>query len=434
MRRDEMVDNRVETRMIGKIVRDRAFAIITSDPVKEYMGSTPKCTTCNYHHPPEKPCRVCTSFHRFRHIAMDFRVGPRMVNPINARNPAAAQGVCFECEWTDHYKAACPRLIISPKQRGNRPNQALAIDGGQGSRNNDNQARVRAFMLGAEEARQDPNIMTGTFTLNNHYAMTLFDSGAYFSFVSTAFLTLLDIVPSNLGFSYEIKIASCQLVEISKVIRGSKFEIEGHIFDIDLIPFGHGSFDLIIGMDWLSKHKTEIVCHEKVVRIPLPNSETLRVFGERLKEKVRHLMSTKAKEKKLKDITVMRKFSEAEVGERQLIGPELVQETTKKILQIKDRIKTTRDRQKSYVDKRRKPLEFKEGYHVMLKVVPWKGVVRFRKKGKLAPRFVGPFEITERIGSVAYRLRLPQELNNVHDTFYVSNLKKCLANPTLQIP
>ncbi|GKD89419.1 hypothetical protein Tco_1364926, partial [Tanacetum coccineum] len=92
------------------------------------------------------------------------------------------------------------------------------------------------------------------------------------------------------------------------------------------------------------------------------------------------------------------------------------------------------DCQKSYADKRRKPLEFSEGDHVLLKVSPWKGVVRFRKKGKLAPRYVGLFEITERIGPVAYRLRLPQELNGVHDTFHMSNLKKCLADPTLQIP
>ncbi|GKA79841.1 putative reverse transcriptase domain-containing protein [Tanacetum coccineum] len=117
-----------------------------------------------------------------------------------------------------------------------------------------------------------------------------------------------------------------------------------------------------------------------------------------------------------------------------LIGPEIVHETTKKISQIKERLKTALDRQKSYADKRRNPLEFKEGEHVMLKVAPWKGVVHFGKKGKLAPRFVGPFEITERIGKVAYRLRLPQELSNVHDTFHMSNLKKCLADPTLQVP
>ncbi|GJZ04341.1 putative reverse transcriptase domain-containing protein [Tanacetum coccineum] len=124
----------------------------------------------------------------------------------------------------------------------------------------------------------------------------------------------------------------------------------------------------------------------------------------------------------------------AEVGEGQLIGPELVQETTEKISQIKDRLKVAHDHQKSYADKRMKPLEFSVGDYVLLKVSPWKGVVRFGKKGKLAPRFVGPFEIIEKVGPVAYMLDLPEELNGVHDTFHVSNLKKCLADPTLQVP
>ncbi|GKC40556.1 reverse transcriptase domain-containing protein [Tanacetum coccineum] len=123
-----------------------------------------------------------------------------------------------------------------------------------------------------------------------------------------------------------------------------------------------------------------------------------------------------------------------EVGESQLIGPELVQETTEKIFQIQERLKTARSRQKSYADKRRKPLEFKVGDRVLLKVSPWKGVVRFGKKGKLAPRYVGPFEIVECVGPVAYRLKLPQELSYVHDTFHVSNLKKCLAEPDVQVP
>ncbi|GJZ64254.1 putative reverse transcriptase domain-containing protein [Tanacetum coccineum] len=122
----------------------------------------------------------------------------------------------------------------------------------------------------------------------------------------------------------------------------------------------------------------------------------------------------------------------AEVGEGHLIRPELVQETTEKISQNKDRLKVVRDRQKSYADKRRKPLEFSVGEYVLLKVSPWKGVVCFKKKGKLAPRFVGSFEITERIGPVAYRLDLPEELDGVHDTFHVSNLKKCLVDPTLE--
>ncbi|GJV20511.1 putative reverse transcriptase domain-containing protein [Tanacetum coccineum] len=124
----------------------------------------------------------------------------------------------------------------------------------------------------------------------------------------------------------------------------------------------------------------------------------------------------------------------AEVGEGQLIGPELVQETTKKISQIKDRLKAMRDRQKSCVDKRRKPLEFNVSEYVLLKVSSWKGVVRFGKNGKLVPRFVGPFEIIEKVGLVAYRLRLPKELNGIHDTFHVWNLNKCLTDPTLQVP
>ncbi|GKA70759.1 hypothetical protein Tco_0776898 [Tanacetum coccineum] len=124
----------------------------------------------------------------------------------------------------------------------------------------------------------------------------------------------------------------------------------------------------------------------------------------------------------------------AEIGESSLIGPELVQETTDKVVLIKEKLKAARDRQKSYADNRRKPLEFEVGDRVMLKVSPWKGVIRFGKKGKLAPRYVGPFEILERIGPVAYRLRLPEELSGVHDTFHVSNLKKCLADAILHVP
>ncbi|GJY89994.1 putative reverse transcriptase domain-containing protein, partial [Tanacetum coccineum] len=104
------------------------------------------------------------------------------------------------------------------------------------------------------------------------------------------------------------------------------------------------------------------------------------------------------------------------------------------VLWAEERLKAARDRQKSYADNRRKPLEFEEGDRVLLKVSPWKGVVRFGKKGKLALRYVRPFEIHERIGSVAYRLRLPQELKGTHDTFHASNLKKCLTDASLHVP
>ncbi|GKE25629.1 putative reverse transcriptase domain-containing protein [Tanacetum coccineum] len=93
-----------------------------------------------------------------------------------------------------------------------------------------------------------------------------------------------------------------------------------------------------------------------------------------------------------------------------------------------------KDRQRSYANVRRKPLEFQVGDRVMLKVSPWKGVIRFRKRGKLNPRYIGPFKILDRVGPVAYRLELPEELSNVHSTFHVSNLKKCLSDESLVIP
>nr|GEZ26692.1 putative reverse transcriptase domain-containing protein [Tanacetum cinerariifolium] len=165
-------------------------------------------------------------------------------------------------------------------------------------------------MLGAKEARQDLNIVTGTFTLNDHFSTTLFDSGADYSFVSTTFIPLLGIEPSELGFRYEIKIASEQLVKIDKVIKSCKLEIKGHVYDIDLIPFGHRSVDVTIGMDWLSDHKAEIIFYRKVVRIPLLAGKMLRVLGERPKENMRPLMSVKASDKKQGEIVVVRDFLE----------------------------------------------------------------------------------------------------------------------------
>ncbi|GJZ37461.1 hypothetical protein Tco_0583652 [Tanacetum coccineum] len=124
------------------------------------------------------------------------------------------------------------------------------------------------------------------------------------------------------------------------------------------------------------------------------------------------------------------KYFTADVGEVQLTGPEIVQEKTEKIIQIKQRIQAAR----GYTDLKRKPMEFQVGDKVMLKVSPWKGVVRFGKRGKLNPRYVGPFKVLEKVGAVAYKLELPQELGKVHNTFHVSNLKKCHANEPLAVP
>nr|GEX60633.1 hypothetical protein [Tanacetum cinerariifolium] len=193
----------------------------------------------------------------------------------------------------DHIKSACHRLNRVQGPRGNLPNHALDNNGGQGRRNQGNQTRGRAFMLGAKEACQDPNIMTV-------------------------------IGPSDLGFRYEIKIASGQLVEIDKVVKGCKLEIDGHVFDIELIPFVSESFDVIIGMDWLSDHQAEIICHEKVVSIPLLDGKVLRVLGEKPKENMRQLMSAKAKEKKQEEIVVVRDFPKVFLDD--LSGLPIIQE------------------------------------------------------------------------------------------------------------
>ncbi|GJW79403.1 putative reverse transcriptase domain-containing protein [Tanacetum coccineum] len=124
----------------------------------------------------------------------------------------------------------------------------------------------------------------------------------------------------------------------------------------------------------------------------------------------------------------------AEVGDVQLTGPEIIHETTEKIVQIRQRLQAARDRQRSYANVRRKPLEFQVGDRVMLKVSPQKGVIRFGKRGKLNPRYIRPFKILDRVDPLVYKLELSEELSNVHSTFHVSNLKKCLFDESLVIP
>nr|GFA08511.1 reverse transcriptase domain-containing protein [Tanacetum cinerariifolium]GFA08531.1 reverse transcriptase domain-containing protein [Tanacetum cinerariifolium] len=123
-----------------------------------------------------------------------------------------------------------------------------------------------------------------------------------------------------------------------------------------------------------------------------------------------------------------------EVRDVQLIVPKIIHETTEKIVQIRQRLQATRDRQRSYANVRRKPLEFQIRDRVTLKVSPQKCIIRFGKRGKLNPWYIGPFKIVERIGPVVYKLDLPEELSNIHSTFHVSNVKKCLSDESLIIP
>ncbi|KAI3672735.1 hypothetical protein L6452_38833 [Arctium lappa] len=123
-----------------------------------------------------------------------------------------------------------------------------------------------------------------------------------------------------------------------------------------------------------------------------------------------------------------------EAGEKQFAGPEIVQETTDKVKSIRERLKAAQDRQKSYADKKRRAMEFQVGDRVLLKVSPWKGIIRFGKRGKLSPHFLGPFKVLKRVGLQAYQLELPPELSRIHNTFLICYLRKCLAEEESVIP
>nr|GFB28258.1 putative reverse transcriptase domain-containing protein [Tanacetum cinerariifolium] len=179
---------------------------------------------------------------------------------------------CYECGDPNHFRRNCPRMNQATTAGGNRPNPVLAIKGNPNPENNRNRAQGRAFALGVAEAPQDPNVVTGTFSLNDHFATVLFDSGADYSFISTNFLPLIDMKPSVINPGYEIKIASSVKVVANMIVRGCRLELEGHIFIIDLIPFGH------------------------------------EVHGEHPEGNLKQLKTIKVNESKLKDIPVVREF------------------------------------------------------------------------------------------------------------------------------
>ncbi|GJX98145.1 putative reverse transcriptase domain-containing protein [Tanacetum coccineum] len=131
---------------------------------------------------------------------------------------------------------------------------------------------------------------------------------AFMSFISTNFLPLINMKPSVISPGYEIEIASGLKVVTNMIVQGCRLELEGNTFIIGLIPFGHGSFDVIVGMDWLSKRRAKIVCFEKIVQIPLSNGEILEVQGERLEGNLKQLKTIKVNEPKLEDIPVVREF------------------------------------------------------------------------------------------------------------------------------
>ncbi|GJT26250.1 putative nucleotidyltransferase, ribonuclease H [Tanacetum coccineum] len=241
----------------------RAYTAGSGDK-KSYGGSRPLCSKCNYHH--DGPCAPkCYKCNKYGHIARDCRGTGNANNTNNQKGTGSGQKpTCFECGAQGHFKKECPRL---KNNKGNRGNQA-----------GNDRAPAKVYVVGNAGANPD-NVVAGTFLLNNRYAYILFDTGADRSFVSTTFSSQIDITPSTLDHYYDVELADGRIIGLNTILKGCTLNFQNHQFNINLMPVELGSFDAIIGMDWLAKHQAVIACAEKIVRIPWKN-KTLIIHGD----------------------------------------------------------------------------------------------------------------------------------------------------------
>ncbi|GJR95989.1 putative reverse transcriptase domain-containing protein [Tanacetum coccineum] len=213
--------------------------------------SLPLCqNTANYHHNWACVPR-CNKCKKIGHLARDCRSSGPNGNNNNRGNSGTTQNAstCYECGVQGHFKRDCPKL----KNR-NHGNQ-----GGNGN------SPAKVYVVGNAGTNPDSNVVTGTFLLNDLYASILFDTGADRSFVSTTFSSLIDITPTTLDHYYDVELADGKIIRIKTIIRGCTLNFLDHPFNINLMPVELGSFDVIVGMDWLAKYHAIIDCAEKIV-------------------------------------------------------------------------------------------------------------------------------------------------------------------------
>ncbi|KAD6454703.1 hypothetical protein E3N88_09409 [Mikania micrantha] len=281
------------------------YGAVTTEK-KTYIGQSPKCTRCSFHHTGQ--CPTCANCNRVGHYTKYCNLPARQPNQAPQQTTQTNRS-CYKCGSPDHLIRNCPN--------NNNTNQG-------------NEARGRAFQIGATEARHDANIVTGTFLLNNLYASVLFDTGADKSFISPEFASLLSLPAVELETPYVIELANGKLIKTNSVIQGCSLNLNDHLFNIDLLPIELGSFDVVVGMDWLSINQAEVICQTKVIRIPIPEGNTLIVQGERAGRKLgiiscmqtqkclrkgclaflAYVINNSSSQKRIEDIPVVKDFPE----------------------------------------------------------------------------------------------------------------------------
>ncbi|GKA98032.1 putative reverse transcriptase domain-containing protein [Tanacetum coccineum] len=267
------------------------------DRVEKFIGGLPDNIQGNLI--AAEPIRLQDVCNKVGHLTRDCKVTNSTTSTQRGQVVNQKVVTCFECGRQTHYRSDCTKL--KDQNRGNKV----------GNKNGVGKARGNAYVLGGGDANPESNVIKGTFLLNNHYASMIFDLGADRSFVSTTFSTLLDVTPDTLDVSYAVELADGRISKTNTVLRGCTLGLLGHPFNIDLMPVELGSFDVIIGMDWLANHHAMIVCDEKIVRIPY-GDKVLIIQGCPifLAQVTKKETEDKSEQKRLEDVPTIRDFLE----------------------------------------------------------------------------------------------------------------------------
>ncbi|GJR02587.1 putative reverse transcriptase domain-containing protein [Tanacetum coccineum] len=411
-----------------------------------YVGNLPLCRKCNLHH--IEPCTVkCNTCNKVGHLTKNYR----NKRPTTRSNQLPVTVICHACGEKGHYTNQCQNTNIN--------------------------AQGRAYMLRNKNAHQDLTVVTGTFLLNQHLSRVLFDSGADKSFISISLASMLNIPPITIDTFYDIEMADGNLVSTNTVIQGATLTLLNKSFKIDLMPIKLGSFDIIVGMDWLSKYHARIICDEKIVHIPI-DSKTLIIRGATLVAQATFRLSPSEMQElsnQLQDLAdqgfiqpstspwgapvvfVKKKdgsfrmiddlFDQLQ-GSSVYLKIDLISGYHQMRVRDEDIPKTAFRLRYGHYEFQVMPFsltnapagEDQESTFQLLKQKLCEALILALPEGN--DDFVvycdashqGLGAILKRVGTVTYKLELPEELSNVHSTFHVSNLKKCLSDESLIIP